>query len=70
MELLNSLSQAEKAADDAEQFGYAWLSEQAPKSGKWTRKAAADAAKKAKELIKPNEEEEENEGEESDKNLA
>lgn len=67
VELLNSLSQAEKLADAAEMFGFEWVSTQIPKSGKWTRKAAADVAKLAKTLQKTeSDDEQENEEDKND----
>lgn len=67
VELLNSLSQAEKLADEAEQFGYEWVSMNEPKNKKWTRKAAAELVKKAKTLQAPSAtDEEESEDESND----
>lgn len=63
LEILGSLSQAEKAADAAGYNGNLWTRERIMRAGKLTRATAADAAKKAKAL-KPAGNEEEGEGEE------
>jgi ParB/RepB/Spo0J family partition protein len=50
LEILGSLSQAEKAADQAGYIGMNWTANQQPRPKGWTRKDAAAVAKKAKAL--------------------